>query len=129
MGQLKHEGQAIDVVSPGGSVEIFKGELYRIDGWTGIAMSHVLPTDPELGFALEVSDRIWYIEMPAAVAAARGAVLYWSAGTGFKTGSTDLVATGAIGQFPCVIVEEAKDGNNIVGVRVLNFGASMNAGT
>lgn len=119
MGQLKHEGQAVDVVAPAGQ-EIFKGELYRIDGWTGVSMSHVLPTDPELGFALEVALRIWYIQVPAAVVANRGDVLYWTAGAGFKRGTTDLSAT--VAGAPVVKVEEAKDGNNIVGVRVLNIG-------
>lgn len=33
MGRLKHEGQAVDVVSPG-TADILKGEIYRIDGWT-----------------------------------------------------------------------------------------------
>src|SRR3954452_4639569 len=93
MGQLKHEGEAVDVVSPGGAVTITKGELYRIDGWTGIAMSTVLPTDPELGLALEVGLRIWYVTIPAAVAAPRGAFLYWTAGAGYKSGLLDLTAT------------------------------------
>lgn len=120
MGQLKHEGHAVDCVAPAGQ-EIFKGEVYRIDGWTGIAMSHVLPTDPELGFAMEVGLRIWYVALPAALAAARGDKLFWSTGAGFKRGSADLVASGTAGATgPAVIVEEAKDGNNIAGVRVLN---------
>lgn len=128
MGWLKHEGDAVDVSAPAGE-DLTKGELYRIDGWTGIAMSTVLHTDPELGLALEVSNRIWYVELPAGVTGARGDSLYWSAGAGFKAGSTDLVATGALGQQPCAIVEEAKDTNNIAAIRVLNLGASLNAGT
>lgn len=119
MGNLKHEGDAVDVVAPAGQ-EIFKGELYRIDNWNGIAMSHVLPTDPELGFAMEVRRRVWYVQLPAATAAARGDVLYWTAGTGFKRGSTDLSAT--VAGAPACKVEEAKDGNNIAGIVPLNIG-------
>jgi hypothetical protein len=120
MGNKKTEGATIDATVPGGQT-VVKGELYRIDGWNGIAMSTVLPTDPELGVALENDNQaIWYITIPAAVAAARGDVLYWTAGTGFKKGSTDLSAT--VAGPPAVKVEEAKDANNVVGVRVLNIG-------
>lgn len=120
MGNLKTEGQAVNVVAPA-STEIKKGELYRIDKWNGIALSHILSTDPELGFAMETSRRIWYIQIPSGVAAARGDTLWWSAGEGFKTGSTDLVVAGttsAIG--PVCKVEEAVDSNHIAGVVVLN---------
>lgn len=120
MGNLKHEGRAIDCVAPPG-VTIKKGELYRVNKWNGISMATVLPTDPELGFAMEVTERIWYIQISSGVAAARGDVLYWSAGESFKTGSVDLVISGtsnAIG--PACKVEEAVDANRIVGVRVLN---------
>lgn len=122
MGNLKHEGEAIDVVSPGGSTDLSKGELYRIDKWNGIAMSTVLNTDPELGLALEVSNRIWYIKIPTGLAAARGDILWWSATDGFKAGPTDLVAAGTSGAVgPACKVEEAVDGNHIAGVRVLNI--------
>lgn len=120
MGNMKHEGDAVDVVAPAGQ-EIIKGELYRIDNWTGIAMSHVLPTDPELGFALEVRKRVWYVSIPSGLAAARGATLWWSSGTGFKRGTTDLVAAGTGGATgPACKVEEAVDANLVAGVVVLN---------
>lgn len=121
MGSLKHEGGAINVVAPA-ATEIIKGELYRIDKWNGIAMSHVLPTDPELGFALEVEHRVWYVQVPSGLAAARGDILWWSANDGFKAGPTDLVLAGttnAVG--PACKVEEAKDANNIAGVIALNI--------
>ena len=118
MGVLKTEGEAVDVVAPSGVALTF-GELYRIDGWTGIAMRSVTTTDTERGLALEVSDRIWYVSMPSGVAAARGAPLYWSTGAGFKTGLTDLAA--AAGTGPVAKVEEAVDANYVVAVRVLNL--------
>lgn len=117
MGNLKTEGEAIDCVAPAGQ-EIFKGEVYRIDGWTGIAMAHVLPTDPELGFAMEVRARIWYVSVPAATAVARGDLLYWTAGAGFKRGTTDLTAT--VTGSPVAKTEEARDANGIAGIKVIN---------
>lgn len=117
MGQLKHEGDAVDAVAPAGQ-EIFKGEIYRIDGWTGIAMAHVLPTDPELGFALEVRPRIWYVSVPATTAVARGDLLYWTAGAGFKRGTADLTAT--VTGAAVAKVEEARDANGIAGIKVIN---------
>lgn len=122
MGNKMTEGAAIDVVSPGGAVTILKGELYRVNKWNGFAMSTVLPTDPELGFALQVSQDIWWISIPAGVAAAAGDVLWWSAVEGFKAGPTDLVIAGtasAIG--PACKVVVAKDANNIAAVRPLNI--------
>lgn len=121
MGNLKHEGKAVDVVAPA-STTILKGELYRINKWNGIAMAGVLPTDPSLAFSMEASERIWYIKIPSGVAAARGDVLWWSATETFKAGPSDLVITGtsnAIG--PACKVEEAVDANRIAAVRVLNI--------
>lgn len=126
MGQLKGDGRAINVTTPDATAIAF-GELYRIDGWNGFAQADVpavLTGSTEDGrkIALEVApDRIWYISIPSGLAAARGTTLWWSSGAGFKKGSTDLVAQGtgsATG--PACKVEEAKDSNNIVGVRVLN---------
>lgn len=117
MGNLKQEGDAINVVAPNGEAIVF-GEVYRIDGWTGIAMTTIASDATERGLALEVSNRIWYVTVPAGVAAARGALLYWSTGAGFKRGSTDLAAAAGVG--PVAKVEEAKDGNNVVGLRVIN---------
>lgn len=118
MGRLKHEGDAVDVTAPAATV-ITYGELYRIDGWTGIAMSNIASADTVRTLALEVSpSRIWYFSMPAGVAAVRGDLLNWSAGTGFKSGATDLVITGG-GAGPVVKVEETKDANNVVAGRVM----------
>lgn len=121
MGNLKQEGDAINVLCPNNK-DMVKGELYRIDKWNGIAMSDVLHTDPELGLALEVSNRIWYIKLPTGLAAARGDILWWSATDGYKDGTTDLVVAGtssAVG--PACKVEEAVDANHIAAVRVLNI--------
>jgi hypothetical protein len=115
VGHLKGDGRATNVTAPAGVISF--GELYRIDGWTGIALSRVEAADTKREIALEVSaERIWYVNV-GAVAAAKGDILYWTAGAGFKAGATALQATAGVG--PAVKIEEAKDGNNIAGVRVL----------
>jgi Uncharacterized conserved protein (DUF2190) len=120
MGQLKSDGRAIDVVIPS-STAITKGEMYRIDGWTGIAMKTIASTDTDKNMAFEVSsERIWYVKLPAGVTGARGDRLYWTTGTGFKAALTDVQASAA--GYACAIVEEAKDANDYAGVRVLNAG-------
>ena len=120
MGNLKTEGQAINATAPAGQ-EIIKGELYRYNKWNGFAMTHVLPTDPEQGFALEVGLKIWYVQAPSGLVANQGDTLYWSAGEGFKKSPTDLVAAGTAGAIgPACKVEEAIDANFVVGVRALN---------
>ena len=93
MGRKVTDGRAIDVTAPAGTVE--KGELYRIDGWTGFALDQIDPTETDRGLALEVCESLWRVKVPAATAAARGDFLGWTAGAGFKTGATDLVAIAA----------------------------------
>ena len=115
MGHLKGDGRAVNVTAPAGTISF--GELYRIDGWTGIALSKIVSGDTKRDFALEVSaERIWYVNV-GSVAAAKGDLLWWTAGAGFKAGAADLTATAGVG--PCVKVEETKDGNSIAAVRVL----------
>jgi hypothetical protein len=118
MGQLKSDGRAHDTVAPAGTITF--GELYRMDNWTGIAMKSVAVGDTNRKLAMEISsERIWYVLLPAGVTGAVGDRLYWTAGAGLKVGSTDITATvtGSV----VAIVEEAKDANNIAGVRVVNI--------
>lgn len=119
MGRLKHEGDAVDVTAPAATVITF-GELYRIDGWTGIAMANIASADTVRTFSLETSpSRIWYFSVPAAEPATRGAFLTWSAGVGFKSGATDLTATGATAANAACKVEESKDAGNVIAARVI----------
>jgi hypothetical protein len=122
MGQLKTDGRAIDIAAPAATAMTF-GELYRVDGWTGFAMKTVGASDTDRGLALEVSsERIWYCLVPAAANGARGTLVYWTAGAGFKRATTDLTSTatgGAVG-----IVEEARDANGYAAIRVFN-GANL----
>lgn len=118
MGQLKSDGRAIDVAAPAATAITF-GELYRIDGWTGIAMKTVGASDTIRALAMEVSpDRIWYVAVPAAVNGARGTMVYWTAGAGFKKATTDLTST--VTGSPVGKVEEIRDANGIAAIRPLN---------
>ncbi|SRR6266542_5490166 len=118
MGQLKSDGRAINVVIPSSTAITF-GELYRIDGWTGIAMKTIAATDTDKNMSFEVSsERIWYVKLPAGVTAARGTRLYWTTGSGFKAALTDS-SESVVGSV-MAIVEEAKDANDYAGVRVVN---------
>jgi hypothetical protein len=123
MGNKNTEGEAIDVTSPGGAVTIQKGELYRVNKWNGFAMATVLPTDPELGFALQANFDVWWITVPSGCAGAvAGDLLYWSGSEGFKAGPTDLTRTQGTITAPACKVVTAPDGNNIAAVRALNAG-------
>lgn len=114
MAQGKYsDGKSINVVAPAGGV--VAGRFYRVDGWNGVC--EVTTAAGEI-FALNVDPTyLFYIPIPGAVAAARGAFLYIPPAS--TDGITALTAT-ATANSKAVKVEEAKDGNNIVGVRILN---------
>lgn len=121
MGQLKHDGRATQggFTAPAGDLPF--GDLFRINNWNGIAMSHIATADTARSLDLEISsERIWYVKLPAAVSPAVGDVLYWTSGAGFKRGDTDLQA--AAQGAACCKVEEAKDAAGYAAVRVLNIG-------
>jgi hypothetical protein len=67
-----------------------KGELYRIDNFSGFAMDSISATDTDRDVALEIGERVWIAKVPAGTCATRGGYVKWSAGTGFKTAATDL---------------------------------------
>lgn len=128
MGQLKHDGRAtLDGVTWPAGVVTF-GDLYRVDGWTGVALDNFASGEtPRVG-AMEIApDRIWYVKIPAGLTGAKGDYLAWTtkAPATFQRGDTNLalfvVATHGS---PCCLVEEAKDAQNYAGVRILNVGPS-----
>jgi hypothetical protein len=123
MGQLKGDGRATTGATfsaPAGQVINF-GDLYRLNNWNHIALSKVGASDTVRGYGGEIApDRIWYVLLPAGLNPAVGDVLYWTTGTGFKRGDTDLSAT-VLGS-PACKVEEAKNANGYAAVRVLNIG-------
>ena len=120
MGQLKHDGRATQggYSFPAGTITY--GDLYRLNGWNGVALKNIATGDTVRTADMEISsERIWYVKLPAALNPALGDPLYWTAGAGFKRGDTDLAA--AVVGSPACKVEEVKDANGYAGVRVLNL--------
>jgi opacity protein-like surface antigen len=121
MGQLKHDGIATQggVTAPAGDFPF--GDLFRINGINGIALTHIAAADTVRSLDLEISPaRIWYVKVPAGATVNQGTYLYWTAGAGLKRGDTDLTAT--VTGSPVAFVEETKDANNYAAIRVLNVG-------
>jgi len=117
MGQLKTDGRAADFVAPAGTIAF--GELYRIDGWNGFAMKNVAAADTDRNLSMEISaERVWYVAVPAAVNGARGTLVYWTAGAGFKKASTDLTST--VTGSPVGKIEEARDASGYAAIRLVN---------
>lgn len=124
MGRKITDGLAIDCVAPNATL-IEKGECYRIDNWTGIAMDQIDATEVDKGVALEVSKALWRVKVPAATAANRGDYLGWSNGAGFKTGATDFVAivapvNGGVPAGAVAKVEGVRNAGGYATIRVLD---------
>jgi hypothetical protein len=110
------DGKAIDVVAPAGTVNF--GDLYRISGWTGFALDAIAVADTVRDLALEVSERVWKIKLPAGINPVVGDHLTWDAvGTAFKLGDTNLVIAGA-GVLGVCKVLIAKNANGYAAVRL-----------
>ena len=125
MGRKISDGNAVDVVAPGATL-IEKGELYRIDGWTGFAMDQIDVAEVDRQVALEVTHSLWRVKVPAATAAARGDYLGWTTAAGFKKGTTDLsaIAAPADGSTPvlaCAKVEAVRNANGYATIRLVHI--------
>lgn len=125
MGQLKHDGRATQggVTFPAGVITF--GDLYRVDGFSGFAMKSLAAADTVRTADMELAkERVWYVKLPAGLTPAKGDLLAWSAGAGFKRGDTDLIAmpvnpaAGAAIPQPVCQVEETKDANGFAAVRL-----------
>lgn len=125
MGRKVDDGQAVDVQAPGATVIDF-GELYRIDGFSGIALSAKASGDADRGLALEISSAIWFVKTPVGIGVARGAPVFWSAGAGFKKSSTDLAnAAGTAGDEPVGKVETVRNTNGYAAIKLFDGGGSV----
>lgn len=128
MGQLKHDGRATleGITWPAGVITF--GDLYRVNGWTGVAMNNFASGEsPRVG-AMEIApDRIWYVKFPSALNSVKGDYVAWASATAatFQRGDTNLEAfVLATHKFPCALVEEAADAADYAGIRILNVGPS-----
>lgn len=122
MGQLKTDGIATQggVTFPAANAIVY-GDMYRVNGWNGVALAGIGASDTIRTADMEISPaRIWYVKVPAGLAPSVGDMLYWTTGAGFKRGDTDLAA--AVVGAPVAKVEEAKNAQGYVAVRVLNIG-------
>jgi hypothetical protein len=127
MGRKVSDGAAIDFTAPAATL-IEKGELYRVDNWTHVAMDQIDATEVDRGYSGEVRPvGLWRVKVPAATAATRGDYLGWSAGAGFKAGGTDMVAIVAPvnGGWPALAVAKVEGVRNSRGyATVLLLGAT-----
>jgi hypothetical protein len=122
MGRKISDGNAVDVVATAAQL-IEKGELYRIDGWTGFAMDQIDAAEVDRGVALEVTHSLWRVKVPVGTAAARGDFLNWTTGAGFKRGSTDLaaIAAPADGSTPILAVAKVEAVRNSTGYATIRL--------
>jgi hypothetical protein len=65
VGRKITDGNAVDVTAPGSTL-IEKGELYRIDGFSGFAMDQIDATEVDRAVALEITHSLWRCKVPAA---------------------------------------------------------------
>ena len=114
MGHKYSDGKTLSVAAaPAGGLVAGRG--YRVNNWNGVAeldaaanAASYLTIDPVA---------VFYIKIPAAVPAAQGDTLFMPP----AGGAAEAVATNAAaGNVAAFKVHEAKDANNIVGVRILN---------
>lgn len=93
MGRKITDGKAVDVVVPASTL-VEKGELYRINGWTGFAMDQIDATEVDRGVSLEVCDSTWRVKVPAGTCGTRGNYVRWSdsstSSQTFAKSSTDI---------------------------------------
>lgn len=94
MGRRVTDGLAIDVDAPDATA-ITKGELYRVDNFTGWAAVDIDAADTERAFALNMDLGVWSSFVPAGTCGTKGNYVKWSAGAGFKTSLIDLADDGA----------------------------------
>ena len=120
MGQKISDGKAPAVTFPSGQV-INDYDLYRVDAWNGAAIGAKDATQLDRSLAFEMdTNAVYSVKVPAALNPAVGDCLYWTTGTGFKRGDTDLQA--AVLGSPCFKVIGTKNAAGYVQGRILNVG-------
>ena len=120
MGYRVSDGKAPAFTFPASQV-INDYDLYRVNGWTFCAIGSVDATQTDRTRAGDMdTNAVFSVLLPTALTPAVGDLLYWSSGTGFKRGDTDLVAAGTVGGVgPVVKVLVAKNAAHYAQVRIL----------
>lgn len=97
------DGRAIDVTIAGTRA---KGDAFYGSGFHGFLMDSGVAGDQ---VALDTASQVWEVTIPAALAAAKGAILNI-----LTDGTHTIVASGTVGSVPFLRVVEAKDANNVI---------------
>lgn len=115
MGRKVTDGNAIQVQAPAATL-VEKGELCRIDGFTGFAADEITTSETDRLVELDTDHGVWSIKTPAGTAGAvRGDYLGWVASLGNKFSAADLsvvVAQPAAGGVPDVAVVQVESPRN-----------------
>jgi len=114
MGHKYSDGKTVRIAAaPAGG--FLAGRGYRANGWNGVSEFNRAAGDPA-DLTIDANFTFW-ITVPAAVPGAQGDVIYMPPAGGAAETVATATVTGNVAAFK---VHEAKDANNVVGVRVLN---------
>ena len=122
MGRKVSDGKAFDAASPAGQI-IYDYDLYRIDGWNGVAVGAKTAAQTDRTQAFECDPAAIYSVKVPSIDPDVGEYLFWATNdkATFQRGDTHLVmaATAKAGQEPCFLVSATKNAKDEVQGRVL----------
>jgi hypothetical protein len=124
VGRKISDAEAVDVTVPD-TEEVEKGELYRIEGFTGFAMVAVADDATERQVALETTHSCWRVKVPSGTCGTRGMYVKWASGgpngTAFAFGGDDLAdeTSGARTVNSIAKVEYVRNSNGYATLRLL----------
>lgn len=127
MGRQVHEGKSIDVTVPDDTL-VEKGELYRIEGFTGFAYDTIAEDALDRGVALDQEFNVWSCKVPSGVAGTRGGFVAWDDATGFQSGALDLV-NAASGDAVVAQVVQVRNSRGYAQLKLHGLGAGAAYGT
>lgn len=122
MGRKVSDGKAVNRTLTGSEV-IEDYELYRVDGWNGVAIGTKGATeDKTLAFEAD-TNAIYSVGIGASLDPDPGDLLFWADPSTFQSGKTNLVASPSgndLTDGPCFLVTKAKNDADECQGRVLN---------
>lgn len=120
MGRMVTDGLSIDVSAPA-AVLVEKGEMYRIDNWTGFSFDEITATEVDRGMSLDVSHALYRVKVPAGTCATKGNYVTWSAGAGFKDSATGLVDEAARTLISVAKVEGVRNSRGYATLKLVTY--------